>query len=109
MYHGFVRRSDGKFTTFEAPGADTTPGSFNGTLAEGINDFGVVTGYYADATGITHGFLRNPEGRFIAFDVPAAANGSFPIFLSLEGEVAGCLYGREFGIPRFFAPTGRNI
>lgn len=89
VFHGFVRNSNGKFTTFQARGADTTPGSFNGTTAESINDFGVVTGYYADATGITHGFLRSPEGRFTTFDAPDAANGSFPIFLNLEGEVAG--------------------
>ena len=31
VYHGFVRSPDGKFTSFEAPGADTTPDDFNGT------------------------------------------------------------------------------
>ena len=32
VFHGFVRSPEGKFTTFEAPGADTTPGDFNGTF-----------------------------------------------------------------------------
>src|ERR1700733_2088069 len=31
VFHGFVRSPEGKFTSFEAPGADTTPGNFNGT------------------------------------------------------------------------------
>ena len=35
--HGYLRAPDGTFTTFEAPGADTTPGPFNGTLAVSIN------------------------------------------------------------------------
>ena len=44
VLHGFVRSPEGKFTTFEAPGADTTPGSYNGTGPSAINDFGVITG-----------------------------------------------------------------
>jgi hypothetical protein len=94
VYHGFVRSpegrsSEGKFTTFEAPGADTTPGSYNGTTAQSINDWGEITGYYADATGVAHGFVRSPWGAFTTFDVPGAANGSFPVFINLEGAVVG--------------------
>src|SRR5690349_13642819 len=68
--HGFIRLPDGKFVTFQAPGADTTPGSFNGTVATAINDFGVVAGEYFDASGEGHGFLRSPDGKFTTFDVP---------------------------------------
>ena len=38
VYHGFVRSPGGRFTTVDAPGADTTAGSYNGTLANAIND-----------------------------------------------------------------------
>src|ERR1700733_12206551 len=38
VYHGFLRSPDGQFTTFEAPGADTTAGSYNGTSPSSIND-----------------------------------------------------------------------
>jgi len=90
VYHGFLRRPDGKFTTFEAPGADTTAGSFNGTTPTSINDLGVITGYFSDATGLSHGFLRTPTGKFTTFDVSGAgANGTFPIGLNLEGAVVG--------------------
>jgi len=90
VYHGFLRSPQGKFTTFEAPGADTTPGSYDGTAPSAINDLGVITGSYFDATGLSHGFLRSPDGKFTTFDVSGAgANGTFPIGLNLEGAVGG--------------------
>jgi hypothetical protein len=90
VYHGFVRRPDGHFTTFEAPGADTTAGSYNGTSPSSINDLGVITGSFSDASGLSHGFLRTPDGRFTTFDVPGAGeNGTFPIGINLEGAVVG--------------------
>jgi hypothetical protein len=89
VYQGFLRSPEGKFTTFQAPGADTTPGSYNGTVAQSINDFGEITGYYADATGLAHGFLRTRWGAFTSFDVPGCVNGAIPIFINLEGAVAG--------------------
>ncbi len=89
VYHGFLRSPEGKFTTFEAPGADTTSGSYNGTFAQSINDWGAIAGYYADATGLAHGFVRSPWATFTTFEVPGGANGSFPIFLNLEGAVVG--------------------
>jgi hypothetical protein len=46
-YHGFLRSPDGKFTTFEAPGADT--GAYNGTSPAAINDLGVMTGRWTGA------------------------------------------------------------
>jgi hypothetical protein len=60
VYHGFLRSPDGTVTTFEAPGADTTAGDFNGTFPYSINDQGVITGYYIDANNVSHGFLRKP-------------------------------------------------
>jgi hypothetical protein len=90
VIHGFIRSPGGKFTSFEATGADTTAGSYNGTDATSINDSGVVTGLFYDATGIAHGFLRDPDGKFTTFDVHGAgANGTFPIGLNAEGAVVG--------------------
>src|ERR1700730_15290791 len=63
--YGFLRTPDGKYTKFQAPGADTTAGSFNGTSPSAINDLGVVTGSYADAKSFFHGFLRGPEGKYV--------------------------------------------
>lgn len=90
VYHGFLRSHEGKFTTFEAPGADTTPGSYNGTIPSSINDFGAIAGSYYDANGFGHGFLRNPDGMFTTFDVPGVGGyGSTPVAMNLEGAIAG--------------------
>jgi hypothetical protein len=90
VYHGFVRSPAGKFTSFEAPGADTTPGNFNGTVPSGINDEGAITGVYFDVTGGAHGFVRSPKGVFATFDVTGSMVGStFPRGLNLEGAVVG--------------------
>ena len=89
VYHGFIRSPDGKFTTFEVRGADTTKGSYNGTIPNAINDLGWITGVYFDASGTGHGFLLGPEGQFTAFDVPGAVGYSNPLAINLEGAVVG--------------------
>jgi hypothetical protein len=90
VYHGFLRSADGSFTTFQAPGADTTPGSYNGTLPISINDLGVITGNYYDANGFGHGFLREPDGKFTTFDVPGVGGfGTSAIAMNLTGAVVG--------------------
>jgi hypothetical protein len=90
VYHGFVRRPDGKVTGFEAPDADTKAGDFNGTLPNAINDAGAITGMYYDANNEGHGFLRSPEGKFTTFDVPGGIVGGMnAIALNLEGTIVG--------------------
>jgi hypothetical protein len=90
VYHGFLRSTDGSFTTFEAPGADTTAYSYNGTIPISINDLGVITGNYYDANGFGHGFLREPDGKFTTFDVPGVGGyGTSAIAMNLEGAVVG--------------------
>jgi hypothetical protein len=68
--HGFLRAPDGKFTTFDAPGAGT--GAGQGTVAFGMNAECEITGYYVDATNVGHGFLRSPDGMFTTFDARGA-------------------------------------
>ncbi len=74
--HGFLRAPDGRFTTFEAPGADTTPGSYHGTSPSSHNPAGAITGTYGDASNVSHGFLRAPDGRFTRLDAPGAGGGA---------------------------------
>ena len=88
VFHGFVRSPEGKFTNFQAPGADTAHGHFNGTNPNAINDAGVVTGVYYDANNVSHGFLRSPEGGMTTFD-PPGSTGTTPIALNLESDVVG--------------------
>jgi hypothetical protein len=75
VFHGFVRSPDGKFTSFQAPGADTNARDFSGTLPNAINDAGTITGVYYDVNNEEHGFLRSPEGQFTTFDVSGDAEG----------------------------------
>jgi len=56
--------------TFDAPGAISAAGSFDGTFPKSINDAGAVTGHYLDANTLYHGFLRTPGGEFITLDAP---------------------------------------
>jgi len=56
--HGFVRATDGKITTFDAPGAGT--GAGQGTQAMTNNWEGAISGFYIDANNVYHGFLRMP-------------------------------------------------
>jgi len=77
--HAYVRAADGKITTFDAPGAASTGGqtpfptvgASPGTYAVGMDTSdayalltaqsprsGAITGYYVDASGAYHGFVR---------------------------------------------------
>jgi hypothetical protein len=56
---------NGRYTTFQVPGAATE------TLSGGIDDRGRIVGEYNDERG-EHGFLRDARGRLTSFDVPGA-------------------------------------
>lgn len=107
VYHGFIRTPKGDYVAFEAPGADTTPDSYNGTVPSSINDLGVVVGQYYDASGASHGFLRSPGGELTTFNVPGQA-GINPIAINLEGEVDGYYVDSSNSIHAFLrTPNGK--
>jgi YVTN family beta-propeller protein len=62
----FVFRQ-GVFTSFEDPAAAPMQ-----TLGNGINDGGVISGFYMDAAGNTHGFARGVGGTFQNYDFPGS-------------------------------------
>jgi hypothetical protein len=92
---GFVRSVNGAITTFDVPGAGTTPGT--GTLALGVSSFGLSTGYWIDASVVGHGFVRYPNGAIVKFDAPGAGavpgtlQGTVPQGMNFWGEVVGYL------------------
>ena len=69
VFHVFVRAANGAITApVNAPGAGTAGTSlFPGTLSVSINDLGDITGTYADASGVFHGyaatFAVTPQGQ----------------------------------------------
>jgi hypothetical protein len=89
VYHGFVRARDGNITTFDAPGADTTPFDFNGTLVGSINPGGATAGIYYDVNSVVHSFLRASDGTFVTFDAPGA--GTTPFSFPAQGTFANNL------------------
>jgi hypothetical protein len=82
----FLRRPDGTFDTWNAPGAQAT-GAYN------INIFGTVAGHYRDNSSVNHGFVRSPQGKLTTFDVPGAAQGTgcpgCSVGLNIFGASAG--------------------
>jgi hypothetical protein len=104
-----VRNPRGTFKTFDAPGADTTAGDFNGTTPTSINDSGAITGTYSDTNGFGHGFVRSPDGKFTSFDVPGAGGyGSGPQAINFEGAVVGYYTDSNFAFHAFLRrPNGK--
>jgi hypothetical protein len=82
--HGFLRSSDGTFTTFDLP-AGTSPSSVPPSLA--IDPAGAITSSYCDAFGC-HSFLRSPDGTFTTFDAPGATD-TFATSINPAGVIAG--------------------
>jgi hypothetical protein len=111
--HGFIRRANGTYTSFDVPGAGSDGYSGEGTYPQGINDLGDVSGYYADVNFIYHGFVRSAGGHITTFDVPTtctkssspppdcAFNGTFPAGVNVLGRVVGT-YSGEDGNPHGF-------
>ena len=99
VYRSFVRYPDGRMETFAAPGATSLAGSYGGTtldigVASVLNQLGAITGTYSDDNGVTHGFVRWPNGTFSTFDVsgPGIAQpvqGTFPQSINDLGVVVG--------------------
>jgi uncharacterized membrane protein len=114
-----------KIITFDAPGAGSTPGSGFGTQGEDINPAGAITGLYADANNVIHGFLRTREDRLITFDAPGAGTvpnlyfkstpagtyggqGTYAMSINPEGAITGS-YIDETNLGHGFlrAPDGK--
>jgi hypothetical protein len=67
-----AQNANSESITFDAPGAASLAGSFDGTFPSGINNEGTIMGVYVDANTLYHGFLRSPGGKFITLDAPGA-------------------------------------
>jgi probable HAF family extracellular repeat protein len=91
--HGFLRTSDGQFTSFDAPGAGLGHGLDQGTVATSINDRGAITGQFQDSSYVFHGFVRYPDGAFTTFDAPGAGTGAFQGTLGESINPAGEIVG----------------
>src|SRR5215469_13442497 len=82
----------GTITTIDVPGAA-------GTLAADINAEGMIVGRYSKS-GLTHGFLRTPDGVFTTIDFPGALQ-TVAAAINDVGDIAG-----QYSWPS--APTERH-
>jgi probable HAF family extracellular repeat protein len=103
---GFVL-DHGRFRTIEHPDAATT------TLAFGINNRGQIVGYYDDADGRLHGFLRTRHGRYRTIDAPGAY-ATAATRINDRGQITGDVFTTrerfEQGLKRgFLLDRGRFI
>jgi hypothetical protein len=109
VYHGFLRSRVGSFTSFDAPGAGNQANAYptQGTQAFSINRALTIVGYYTDTGGISHCFLRAPNGTFTNIDPPGSVGSSnqFPIVIDAAGAVVGN-FSDQFGSHGFLRTPG---
>jgi hypothetical protein len=84
---GFVADDSGNFSEFVIPGATNV-------AAVGLNNGGMIVGFYKDALFATHGFLRTAAGKIAKFDEPDAYHGggfegTRPFAVNDRGVIAG--------------------
>ena len=83
IYHGYLMTGS-SFTALDYPGA----AQYGGTVANGINNAGVVTGYYYDdSSGDFSGFTWN-NGVFTTLNVPGALDTAITA-INDRGDLAG--------------------
>jgi uncharacterized protein (TIGR03437 family) len=82
---GLARAQSYRFTELTIPGAEVA-------VAAGINNSGQIAGTYypSAASNVSHGFLRNPDGSIISFDVPGCANTRVGGINNLGAVVGWC-------------------
>jgi uncharacterized membrane protein len=82
---GFVRRKDGKFTTYDAPGAPA-----NSTFFISINNFNQILGTWVDASGNYYNF-RLTNGKYHDFNLPQSFNATFVSAQTINdiGDIVG--------------------
>jgi predicted membrane protein len=90
--YGFVRvAATGAINEFHAPDAGSSQNQ--GTFPFSISSKDVITGMYADANNVYHGFVRASSGTITEFDVPGAGTGGHrgttPTSINTGGVIAG--------------------
>jgi hypothetical protein len=93
---GYQRAPDGKLTTYQPSGSGTTTTYANdGTWTNAVNIVGATTGYFITDEAELYAFLREANGKIIAFGypdqaaVPGSYEGSGGYAINAAGVVAG--------------------
>jgi hypothetical protein len=78
--------AQGTFTFFDAP--DAGKGVIQGTVPWGINQSGVIAGYYIDANNLVHGFVRTASGVITEFDATGLSS-TYVSGVNRIGQIVG--------------------
>ena len=82
--HAFMRDPQGNMTNIDPPGTAFT------ALAAGINNEGVITGQYEDASANYVSFVRDQAGNFTTYQAPGdGVNRTFASGINSAGQVTG--------------------
>jgi len=99
-YHGLIRAADGSLSTLDYPGSDYTQ-------LTGINDQGVITGFYQNPKDHSLRGFRYARGVFDDLVAPGAVNGTYPRAIAPDGRIAGWYVDGEGAVRSFIAtPIG---
>ncbi len=94
-YHGWVRGTDGVFTSINVPLAVET-------YALGVNDLGQICGEWTDGAGHRHGFIRDVAGALVTVDFPGATDTGL-CGISNTGIIVGYFGGADGSSQGFYA------
>ena len=88
--HGYIRATDGTFAEFNPPNSVWA-------VAGPISKGGEIEGDFQESKLIYRGFIREPDGSFVAYDAPDAGTGPFQGTLGFsginkDGTVAGVYF-----------------
>jgi hypothetical protein len=108
---GVIRYSTGKTLTYNAAGAAPPIGTSVGCLDScggivgnpALNIEGQVTGYYSDANGALHGYVRHAAGSVTEFMATGDASSTVPASINGLGTVIGSYSSPN--LPSFFPET----
>jgi hypothetical protein len=131
VLHGFLRESNGAFVVFDPPGSAGENGKTSAdregyvvrpvTAPLSINSRGEIAGYFGDAAGVLHAFVRTSTGTFSVFEAVNASTsgglGTFAQSINDGGEIAGYYFDQTRSVrhgvlwkppqsPAKAAPTG---
>lgn len=92
--HGYLRRSNGSFVGFEAPGRPLQ------TVGESINGQGTIAGVFGSVGAGAHGFSRSTGGKFATFNAPgggaSTGQGTWPQANNFKGAITGYWIGSNW-------------
>jgi hypothetical protein len=85
------------FTSFDAPGAGTSPDQ--GTFGYAINASGEIAGSYLDSERVNHSFVRSASGVITDFDPPSLTQTN-AMGINASGQIVGhgLHDGTHFGV-----------